>query len=258
MIQKPPLISIITVTYNSATLLEGTINSVLQQTYPHTEYLIIDGASTDHTKEVIALGELVNQRLIHEKLYRWLSEPDNGLYDAMNKGLRMASGDYVLYLNAGDQLFEENTLEKLMKHVSGDTDVIYGETMLVNETRRHLGTRSELTTQKLPDSLHWRSLKYGMVVCHQAFIARRGIAPFFIQGNLAADIDWVISVLKKSRKTVNSGIIISEFLIGGLSKKKHRQSLLDRYKVLKAHYGFLPNIWNHLFILVRPLFKGSY
>lgn len=257
MIARPPLVSIITVTFNSGHLLEGTIRSVLSQTYPHIEYIIVDGASTDNTPKVIGLGEAINDRLLHAKIYRWMSEPDAGLYDAMNKGLRLATGDFVWFMNAGDWLFAEDTVEAMMKCASGDTDVLYGEVMLVSETRRHIGTRSQLTTQKLPDSLNWKSLRLGMVVSHQAFVARRAIAPFYSENNLAADIDWVIAVLKKCRKTANTRLILAEFLTGGISKQRHKQSLMDRYAVLKKHYGWLPNLWAHILIILRAAFGGG-
>lgn len=251
MYHRPPLLSIVTVTWNAAHLLEGTIHSVLEQTYPHIEYLIIDGASTDHTPIILQLVESANRRLISGKRLRILSETDEGLYDAMNKGQRMASGDFLLFLNAGDRLFERNTIEKMMRLATPETDVLFGEVMLVSPTRRHLGTRSEMTTQVLPKKLHWESLRMGMVVCHQAFVPRRAVAPEYMPANLAADIDWVISILKKSRKNIHTDLVVAEYLIGGLSKKKHGQSLKDRYRVLKKHYGFWPNLWAHVKILWR-------
>jgi glycosyltransferase involved in cell wall biosynthesis len=254
MFARPPLVSIITVVYNAGSLLEGTARSVLAQSYPHIEYIIVDGASADHTSTVIKLLESTNDKLLNAKLFRCISEPDRGLYDAMNKGLHLANGNFVWFLNAGDQLCEADTLANLMRHATPDTDVLYGEVMLVTETRRQLGTRSQLTTQKLPEKLTWESLRMGMVVCHQAFVARKELAPLFIENNLAADIDWVISILKKSRKTVHSHLILAEYLVGGVSKQKHRQSLLDRYVVLKKHYGWLPNLWAHLKIFWRTLF----
>lgn len=253
---RPPLLSIVTVTWNAAHLLEGTIHSVLEQTYPHIEYLIIDGASTDYTPTILKLAERTNQRLISGKLLRIVSEPDNGLYDAMNKGQRMASGDFILFLNAGDQLFERMTIEKMMRQATPETDVLFGEVMLVSETRRHLGTRSEKTTQVLPEKLNADSLRMGMVVCHQAFVPRRSIAPEYISDNLAADIDWVISILKKSRKNVHTHVTVAEYLVGGLSKQRHQQSLKDRYEILKKHYGFWPNLWAHMKIVWRGLWDG--
>jgi glycosyltransferase involved in cell wall biosynthesis len=255
MFPRPPLVTIITVTWNSAHVLEGTIRSVLAQTYPHIEYIVVDGASTDHTEIILHLCESVNNRLLNGKVFKRVSEPDRGLYDAMNKGLKMASGDFVWFLNAGDQLFEDQTVEKMMLQATPDADVLFGEVMLVSETRRRLGTRSQRTTQKLPETLDWRSLQMGMVVCHQAFIARRNIAPSYIENNLAADIDWVIEVLKKSRKNVHTHLVLAEYLVGGISKQRHRQSLEDRYAVLKKHYGFWPNLWAHVRIVLRAFWQ---
>ncbi len=254
---RPPLLTIITVNFNSGYLLEGTIRSVLAQTYPHIEYLVIDGASTDYSGLIIQLMEAGNERLLNAKIFRHISEPDKGLYDAMNKGLRLATGDFVWFLNAGDRLLEAQTVEKMMLHCTPETDVLYGEVMLVSFTRRHLGTRSRLTTQQLPENLNPDSLRMGMTVSHQAFIPRRSVAPFFMDNNLAADIDWVIEVLKKSRKNANTQLVLAEYLIGGLSKQRHRQSLLDRYQVLKKHYGFWPNLWAHVKIFWRAFWSEA-
>ncbi len=255
MKESTPLVTVITVTFNSGSKLEGTIRSVLEQHYEYIEYLIVDGASSDQTLDVIKTWEAGNERQTQPKIFRWISEPDNGLYGAMNKALRMATGEFVLFLNAGDHFFSPETVGDLMQKAENSTDVIYGEVMLVDENRNHLGTRSELTTQKLPAELNWKSLQMGMVVCHQAFLVRRSLAPFYLANNLAADIDWVIEVLKKSSKTVNSGLVVAEFLTGGVSKQKHRLSLYDRFVILQKHFGFLPNLWNHLLIVLRSLFS---
>ena len=257
MLGRPPLISIITVTYNSAHLLEATAYSVLEQTYPYIEYLIIDGASTDHTDLIIQLIESANDRLLNTKRFRHFSEADKGLYDAMNKGQRLATGDFVWFLNAGDRLMERQTVEKMMQHYSPSVDVLFGEVMHVTPTRYHLGTRSELMTQKLPETLTWESLRMGMVVCHQAFVVRRSIVTDYMLDNLAADIDWVINALKRSRKNVNTHLVLAEYLVGGISKQRHKRSLFDRYWVLKKHYGWLPNLWAHLKIVWRAMVKGG-
>jgi len=109
MTHKPgwPLISVITVTYNSASLLEETLKSIRSQTYPHIEHIIIDGASTDDTPEVI--------RRYEDIVARWVSEPDEGIYDAMNKGLKLFSGDYVWFINSGDRIYRPDTVEKMVQ-----------------------------------------------------------------------------------------------------------------------------------------------
>jgi glycosyltransferase involved in cell wall biosynthesis len=241
-----PVFSIITIVYNGESLIDLTMQSVLNQSFTQYEYIVIDGFSQDSTLKVVK-----NNFDKYPLSIRWISEKDEGLYDAMNKGLKMAKGDFVFFLNAGDCFFDNNVLEKLATLISPDTDVLYGETMLVDDTRKHIGTRSLLTVQKLPQHLTWKSMRRGMVVCHQAFFAARRIAPEYISNNLAADIDWVIQCLKKANTVVNSNIIISEYLMGGVSKKRHNQSLKDRYYVLKKHFGFLPNLLNHGRILVR-------
>jgi glycosyltransferase involved in cell wall biosynthesis len=253
------LFSIITIVYNGENLIAGTIQSVLNQTFTDFEYIIVDGESKDKTFDIVQDFQKKRPLSINA-----ISEPDKGLYDAMNKGLRLAKGEFVLFLNAGDHLFETTTLEKLANAASPSTDILFGETMLVDDNRNHIGTRTELTVQKLPYRLTWRSMRFGMVVCHQSFLARRKQAPQscfqldgafapYIEQNLAADIDWVIKCLKTSRNQTNTHIIISEYLMGGVSKTRHRQSLKDRYEVLKTHFGWFPNLINHGVIVVRAL-----
>ncbi len=242
------LFSIITIVYNGESFIEGTMQSVLNQTFTDYEYLIIDGKSKDKTMDIVE--RLQKKRPLSIKSF---SAPDKGLYDAMNKGLSLAKGEFVLFLNAGDHLFETTTLEKIANAASPTTDVLFGETMLVDDNRNHIGTRTNMTVQKLPKHLTWQSMRYGMVVCHQSFLARREGTPQYIEQNLAADVDWVIKCLKKSENQTNTHIIISEYLMGGVSKTQHQQSLKDRYVVLKTHFGWLPNLINHGIIVVRAL-----
>jgi len=245
-VSNQPVISIITVVYNCVDLLPGTIESVMGQTYSNIEYIVVDGSSTDGTVAVIEkYADQINQ---------WISEPDQGLYDAMNKGLKMATGDYVWFMNAGDHLYAPNTIEKMIQKWQPETDILYGEVMLVDEERQELGTRTATTTQKLTNPLHWQDLAKGMVVCHQGFLPRRAIAPFYIENNLTADIDWVIKCLKASKRTTATEMILAAYLVGGLSKQQHQRSLKDRYSVLKTHFGFWPNLWNHAKILLRRIF----
>lgn len=241
----PTVFSIITVVYNGSSLLPGTIDSVRRQTYPHIEYLIIDGNSTDGTVDIIRkyAAEMPN--------LRWISEKDRGLYDAMNKGLRMATGDFVWFLNGGDHFHEPGTVEKIAGLVSPETGVLYGETLLVDDTRNPIGTMSELSTRTLPARLQWRDYLGGMLVVHQSFVARRTLAPLYIDGNLCADFDWCIHILKKSSQNVNTGLILSDYLAGGISKKRHRQSLLDRFTVMRKHFGWLATILAHGKIILR-------
>lgn len=244
-----PVISIITVVYNGAALLKGTIDSIQSQTYPNIEYLIVDGGSTDGTLDIIRNHE--------SAITRWISEPDQGLYDAMNKGIKMATGDFLWFMNCGDRIYAEDTVAQMVTQCQADTDILYGEVMLVDEQRQELGTRSECTVQQLPAQLKWQDMAKGMVVCHQGFLPRRKIAPLYMEDNLTADIEWVIQCLKKSKKTTATSLVLATYLTGGISKQHHRQSLKDRYVVLQKHFGFWGNLKNHLLIVLRGIFNGS-
>ncbi|MEM9823373.1 MAG: glycosyltransferase family 2 protein [Bacteroidota bacterium] len=239
-------ISIVTVVFNGEDLLEGTFQSVFNQSYPHIEYIVVDGASTDGTLALIKENE--------HRITRWISEKDEGLYDAMNKGIQLATGDFIWFMNCGDHIYAPDTVEKLVEAYTPKTDVLYGEVMLVDEQRAPMGTRSEITPHQLPAQLSWKSMARGMVVSHQAFLPRRRLWINYAPNNLTADIDWVINILKKSQCTTPSGLILATYLTGGLSKKRHQQSLQDRYAVLKKHFGFFPNLFNHFLIILRAMY----
>jgi glycosyltransferase involved in cell wall biosynthesis len=238
-LQVQPKISIITVVYNGVTLIERTIRSVLAQTYSNIEYIIIDGASTDGT--LLLVEEYESKiALIH-------SGKDEGIYDAMNKGLKDASGDYVLFLNAGDELYSEKTIEDVFK-VAINADVYYGNTAIVNDNGDVLGDRR----LSPPEKMTWKSLKFGMCVSHQSFIARRLLCDFYNPSyRISADIDWVINVLKQSDKIVNTHLYISKFLEGGASNRHRKKALLERFLIMIKHYGFFQTIINHIIILFR-------
>lgn len=126
--ETKPLVSIITVSYNTVNTIEQTILSVINQTYSNIEYIIIDGGSTDGTIEII--------KKYADRISYWISEPDKGIYDAMNKGVLKATGDYVQYLNASDTIYKNTTIEDIVNHLllkSVKSDVIYGDIIFKKE-----------------------------------------------------------------------------------------------------------------------------
>ena len=155
-------LSIITVTFNAEQTLERTLSSISSQSYPYIEHIIVDGKSTDNTIDLVHKYE-------NDKL-KWISEPDKGLYDAMNKGIKMSTGDYLCFLNAGDTFFAADTVELIMQS-DEPADIIYGETAIVDNNGNFLHMRR----LKAPDKLTWKSFKQGMLVCHQAFIVKREV-----------------------------------------------------------------------------------
>ena len=249
MTVSSPKLTIITVCYNALDLLQGTAASVAKQKTAEVEYLVIDGDSKDGTRDFLHSATVVDN---------YVSEPDKGLYDAMNKGIDLAKGQMIWFLNAGDYLYPGDTLSTILGLINSDTDVVYGEVMLVDEDRKEQGTRSELSTQKLPSKLNWRSMRFGMVVCHQGFIVRRSICPPYDKETfgLTADIDWVIRCLKSSKTIINTEIIVAEYLQGGLSKQHFKRSMKSRFKVLETHFGLLASSIAHVWIILRAgLFK---
>ncbi|MEG1543971.1 MAG: glycosyltransferase family 2 protein [Tannerellaceae bacterium] len=238
-----PQFSIITITYNASQWLERTMLSVLSQSYPNIEYIIIDGASTDGTVDII--------KQYASGVSFWVSEPDKGLYDAMNKGLKRATGDYVWFINAGDTLYTSDTVQRLSAAIqkkSGLPDVIYGETAIVDADGMFLGMRR----LKAPLRLTWRSFRRGMLVCHQSFIPKREIAPLYnMNYRLSADYDWCIQCLKKAERVYNSQRTLSNFLEEGMSSVHRKASLKERYAIMCVHYGMLSTVLMHGWFALR-------
>ena len=235
----PARISIITVVYNGEKVLERTIKSIRNQTFSDIEYIIIDGNSKDGTKAIIEKYK--------SEISQWISEPDKGLYDAMNKGLRLAKGEYVIFLNAGDQFQEKTTVEQVFRNPV-IADVYYGETMMVNDANEDIGLRR----LKAPEVLSWESLINGMLVCHQSFIMRREIAPEYnLSYKIAADYEWMLQCLKRSKIIINTHQIIARFLDGGMNKSNIQTALKERFGVMVKHFGFFRTAAMHVLIGFR-------
>ena len=143
-IHPHPKFSIITVTYNAEKVLEDTIQSIVTQSYKNVEYIIVDGGSTDGTLTIV--------NKYKEHIHTIVSEPDKGLYDAMNKGIKLATGDYLCFLNAGDGLHEDDTLLRIVHSLTGTIlpDVIYGETDIVDDEGHFLYKRRLSAPETLP------------------------------------------------------------------------------------------------------------
>ncbi|MFZ4101319.1 MAG: glycosyltransferase family 2 protein [Sphingobacterium thalpophilum] len=237
-----PKLTVITIVYNNVRGIERTVLSVLNQTYPNIEYLVIDGASVDGTLEIL--------KKYKEGISKLISETDKGIYDAMNKGLALASGDYILFMNSGDEIFDFDTVEKVFASAP-DADIYYGETEMYNEDWKSLGQRRH----KAPENFIWKDFKYGMSISHQAIYIRKSLVePYDTQYKLSSDIDWIIKAAKKAAKIVNTRIYVAKYLVGGMSKKKHRESLIERFHIFSKYYGLIPNVFNHAVIASRLAF----
>ena len=242
-----PKFSIITVTYNASSLMGATLESVLSQTYTNYEYILVDGGSTDDTVAVAKASGIEFAHIV--------SERDNGIYDAMNKGMALATGDYLCFLNAGDAFFAPDTLQTIVDAIADETelpDVLYGETAEVDAQRNFVRMRR----LQAPKKLTWHSFRNGMLVCHQSFYARREIAPMYdLRYRLSSDVDWCIKVMKRSKKMVNVNAVVVNYLQNGLSLQHHRKSLVERFRVMCRHYGLLPTICRHIWFALRAVVK---
>lgn len=234
-----PKISIITIVYNGEKYIEKTVQSVVQQDYENIEYIVIDGGSTDNTPQIL--------KKYQNKIAVWITEKDQGIYDAMNKGQNLATGELLWFLNGGDYIPKTDTLSTILQNYQNE-DVLYGQAMIVNEKDEIIGLRRLV----VPKKLTWKSFRLGMVVCHQAMIVKKSISETYdLHYKIAADIDWAIRTVKKSQKNRYIPTVFCHYLEGGFSEKKRRQSLLERWEIMQKHYGWWMTFLSHIQIALN-------
>ena len=169
----PPLISVVTICYNAKNDLEKTILSVLSQTYQDIEYIIIDGGSTDGTVDII--------HKYSERLFYWISEPDKGIYDAMNKGMDRATGSWINFMNAGDTFCDNEVIKNIFGYNDlSDYSVIYGDCYV-----------SKLNQLQYLKASSMKKVHVQMPFCHQSSFIRKTRLRFSIDLKIAADYQMI-------------------------------------------------------------------
>lgn len=246
-----PTFTIITVTWNAASTLPATLASTGAQTCRDFEHLIMDGASTDGTQDLVEKYREENP----DVCITLRSEPDKGLYDAMNKGIQLARGKYLVFLNAGDRFHSSETLAKVAAQGT-EAGVLYGETDLVDAAGNFVRHRRLQT----PEQLSWRKFREGMLVCHQSFYVQRELAlPYNLSYKYSADFDWCIRMMQQAEQRglplVNTHLVLTDYLAEGMTTANHRASLLERLHIMAHHYGWLTAIGMHVWFVVRALLK---
>ncbi len=237
-----PLFSIITICYNAGNNIQKTLLSVTTQSYDRIEYIIIDGASKDNTLDII--------EPFKSRIACLVSEPDKGIYDAMNKGLKKAKGDYVWYMNAGDTFHSPTTVEDVASGIKGKKlpDILYGETAISDIYGNRVGARR----LKAPEVLTWKSFRYGMLVCHQSFVALRSIAePYDLKYRYSADVDWCIRCMKKAETIQNTHLVLSCYLDEGATTANRKASLKERFRIMCHYYGTTQIVFLHVWFALR-------
>jgi glycosyltransferase involved in cell wall biosynthesis len=223
-----PLVSIITVVYNGAETLEKTVESVLDQTYDNVEYIIIDGGSTDGTLDVIKKYE--------NGIDYWISEPDKGIYDAMNKGISQANGDFVNFMNAGDAFADADTLSDIFENAQADgDDLIYGPYIVVDHTSGQ---------QKLvkPKAFTRFNLIFWMTrtVCHQAmFVHKSVLTSYPLEYRLKGELYWYFDLCRRVRRFRVVDRPVVHYRMGGVGDTYVGRNALEALRVTFRQNGLL-------------------
>ena len=204
-------VTVVTVARNACDALRKTMASVMSQTYADLEYIIVDGASSDGTLELLE----------HAKGIRWISEPDKGIYDAMNKGVALSTGQWIIFMNAGDTFASDDALEKVFSNQAcKQADVIYGDVVKRGQVC--------VAPDEAVDG-------HRMFFCHQSCLARavRLIeTPFDISHPLSADFKWVKTMIKQGRRFLHVDVPIAVFDTDGISNTARSRGLADNIKVV--------------------------
>lgn len=231
--EKKPLITIVTVTRNAETLLQQTIESVQKQNYPNLEYIVIDGNSSDNSLDLIRHNSRIS---------RWISEPDRGIYDAMNKGIDMAAGDWILFLNAGDTFASSDALSALI-NASANADVVYGDVVRGGKPDSEEGILKHAS----------QSLKgHRLPFCHQSVIIRRRLLKvlnFDISHKYSADFKQYKELIKAGARFKYIPKPIARFDTSGLSSSRRSSALADNMSVVWQVNGPLKGLPHLLHLL---------
>ena len=199
---RNPKLSIITVSFNCVSEIENTILSVINQDYPNKEYIIIDGGSTDGTVDII--------KKYSDRITKWISEPDKGIYDAMNKGILLATGEWVTMRNCGDNFAEQNSLSKLFDDPVDDSiDFVCGGAYRITDLGYHLVFSKDITKHN-----------YRMTIVHPATFVRTSWQKqclYNTRYRVAADFNLVYNSFKAGRNFLYRDIPIVIFPSGGYS-----------------------------------------
>jgi glycosyltransferase involved in cell wall biosynthesis len=239
-----PLITVVTVVYNGEKFLEETILSVINQTYDNVEYIIIDGGSTDGTLDIIKKYE-------HAIDY-WVSEKDKGIYDAMNKGIDLATGEWINFMNAGDCLNNYETLKSINYYNLQNFTMLYGKTRVIAENQKVFGVLEPLMMNRL--SL----IIFGTrVVCHQAVFYRSRInfrypERFKLKGELYSFFEYL-----KFRPAKKIDVIVCDYLLGGIGEQQRTKNSKELWGVMKEQVGWLRVLYLPMYVyqFIRRLKK---
>lgn len=235
-IHQLPWVTIITVNYNDAQNLQKTIANVKQQDYARLEYIVIDGGSTDTSKEIIIENE--------EYITHWVSEKDQGTFDAMNKGVMLAKGEYVIFMNAGDWFLSPEVISKVFSlKESTKADLVYGH----HEVHYPKFIKKKTA---LPLYYLWKH----MIFSHQALFTRKTLLqkhPFDTSFQIAADYDFIFNCYQSGKKFFNSNIFVAGYLAGGQSELQIIKAYRENKHIVFQHHPKIPIKIFHYWLIAK-------
>lgn len=224
ILKNTPTVSIITVSFNAHKTLEDTILSVINQDCDDVEYIIIDGGSTDGTVDII--------KKYQDRITFWVSEPDKGIYDAMNKGTSISNGNWILFLNSGDLLLE-NVLNPLIKRINNNYSIIYGNIKILHKGDYKI---------RYPKNIN--SLHYTMPFCHQAVIVKKSLlikSTFNINYKLSSDFEFFLKNINQNFLYVPLTLV--EYDLFGLSNKMAFDMMKEYFTIIRSFHTSLETLY---------------
>ncbi len=223
-----PLINIITVAYNAKSDLEKTIRSVIKQDYPRINYVIVDGGSADGTAEMAEKYK--------DKINIFISEKDNGIYDAMNKGISKAEEGYLNFLNAGDEFISSHTISDIFKNIADKYDLVYGKIIVGEVTDGKLKNPQETRDFTKRELLSRNTA----VLCHQAMFLKKEKAPLYDASyRIKGDLDWYFEILDRNPDLsyCRSDVVVTNYKGGGMSEKRYFLDVCETAKLIIKRFG---------------------
>jgi glycosyltransferase involved in cell wall biosynthesis len=233
----PPLVSVVTVVRNDSPGLERTMDSVAAQDYPAMEYVIVDGASTDGTRDVLRRRE--------GEINRWISEPDEGIYQAMNKGARLTTGEYVCFMNAGDRFASPDTVTRMFRPAPS-AELLWGDCIIESRAGEEYDRARDVL----------KSLHRQMTVCHQSLFVKRSALlerRFDESFRIAADYDFLCERLLAGASWEYRPLPVSRIDDRGVSAQVFRTSIQEKRRISLARFP-----WKRVAILVHYLLLELY
>lgn len=214
-----PLVSVVTVVFNDAAKVEDVIKNVTSQSYLNLEYIIIDGGSSDGTLDIIKMHE--------DKIDYWISEKDQGIYDAMNKGVGLATGEWVNFMNAGDSFYRLTTVADVVIAIPPSADLVYGHT--------YYKEKEQMT---LIETYDLQSLWMSMICSHQSIFVRKRLLrehPFNIGYKISSDFEFIYYCYVNGYKFIDTKIIIAVHSVDGVSEQNIISRMLERWRIVNRY-----------------------